>query len=89
MQEPAVIFKYGRQNGDIHALEISDIDEGVSVYAIAEIIFDSSLVQPCFPVDFELIAAAHDPLGPHIIRSAVDYLSIHSLLCDDSSCNSC
>ena len=80
MQEPAVIFKYRCQNCDVHALEISDVDEGVPVYAIAEIIFDSSLVQPRFPVDFELIAAAHDPLGPHIIRSAVHYLSINYLL---------
>lgn len=79
MQEPAVIFKYGRQNCDIHALEISDVDEGVPVNAIAEIIFDSSLVQPRFPVDFELITAAHDSLGSHIIRSAVDYLSINYL----------
>ena len=80
MQESAVIFKYGCQYCDIHALEISDVDEGVSVNAIAEIVFDSSLVQPRFPVDFELIAAAHDPLGPHIICSAVDYLSINYLL---------
>ena len=80
MQESAVIFKYGRQYCDIHALEISDVDEGVPVYAIAEIVFYSSLVQPSFPVDFEPIAAAHDPLGPHVIRSAVDYLSINYLL---------